>query len=215
MSRLAELTVAADVGAWRRAGVAVDADGHTTLGTVRLRFEEPGGETTGVRGWGVVAPETPVPPEVEGLTTWAVDEPPAPAPPTDHPLGIVRIDHVVVITPDLDRTCAAVAAAFGVPLRRRRDGPSGSGAPAQQAFFRLGEVILELVAGPTEESVHFWGLALEVVSLDAAVAHLGPEGVRDPKPAVQPGRRIASVRAEAGLGFPVALMDTPRRAPGE
>ena len=41
--------------------------------------------------------------------------------------------------------------------------------------------------------------------LEAAAAHLG-EHVGRIKDAVQPGRRIATVRDSAGLGLPVALM---------
>lgn len=206
MSRLAELEVAADAKAWAGAGFALDGD-ECTVGAVRLRFLDPGDSAPGVRGWGLAGE---VLGDVDGLTTWAVEDPPVPVAPGAHRLEIVRLDHLVVLTPDLDGTIAAVEAGLGVALKRRRDGPSGSGAPAQQAFFRLGEVILELVKGPDDSAVRFWGLAFEVASLERAVALLGPGRVRTPKPAVQPGRRIASVRDSVGLGLPVALMDTPR-----
>jgi hypothetical protein len=45
-----------------------------------------------------------------------------------------------------------------------------------------------------------------VDDLDATVAWLGPDVVSTPRDAVQSGRRIASIRREAGLGLPVALM---------
>ncbi len=62
--------------------------------------------------------------------------------------------------------------------------------------------------GPSDGSVRFWGLTLVVSDLDAAAARLGSRlgAVKD---AVQPGRRIATVRREAGLSVPLALM-TPR-----
>lgn len=222
MARLAELVLAADPASWADAGFGVDG-GSCVVGGVRLRFVAAddvdvdvdvavgaGGGGGGVRGWGMTALANGPPDDVEGLATWEVPEPPGLAGPDAHALEVVRIDHVVVLTPDLDRTVAAVEAGLGVPLRRQRDGPSGSGAPAQQAFFRLGEVVLELVRGPADGVARFWGLAFEVVSLDRALDRLGPERLREPKPAVQPGRRIASVRDAAGLGLPVALMDTPR-----
>jgi hypothetical protein len=40
---------------------------------------------------------------------------------------------------------------------------------------------------------------------------LGPELLSPPRPAVQPGRHIASFRREAGLGLPVALMSPHTR----
>ena len=52
----------------------------------------------------------------------------------------------------------------------------------------------------------FWGLVINVEDLDAAAEHIGPDGIGAVTPAVQPGRRIATVRAELGLGVPVALM---------
>jgi hypothetical protein len=57
--------------------------------------------------------------------------------------------------------------------------------------------------------VRFWGLTLVVDDLDAAAARLG-DRVGPVKDAVQKGRRIATLRREAGLGVPVALM-SPRR----
>ena len=75
------------------------------------------------------------------------------------------------------------------------------------AFFRLGEVIVEAVEVPGEldEPARFWGVTFAVADLDAAVERLGELSatIRD---AVQPGRRIAPLRKEAGLGLPVALI---------
>ena len=47
---------------------------------------------------------------------------------------------------------------------------------------------------------------INVEDLDVAVSALGPELISAAKAAVQPGRSIATVRDEAGLGLPVALM---------
>ena len=51
----------------------------------------------------------------------------------------------------------------------------------------------------------FWGLVFVVADLDAAGAVLG-DRLGPARDAVQPGRRIATVRREAGLGLPVALI---------
>jgi hypothetical protein len=127
----------------------------------------------------------------------------------------VAIDHVVVMSPALDRTVAALRAA-GLDLRRVREQPTPAGAP-RQAFFRLGEEILEVVQEPDavlerdggpDRPARLWGLALRVQDLDRTLAALAPN-VSPARPAVQPGRRIATVRRSAGLAVPVALMSAP------
>jgi hypothetical protein len=140
---------------------------------------------------------------IDGLAVHASD---AAADSGTHPLGAIAVDHVVARTPDLERTLGALQDA-GLDLRRVRD----AGPDARQGFFNLGTAILE-VAGPREPAgdgpASFWGLVLVVEDLDAAVQRLG-DLAGTPRDAVQPGRRIATVRREAGLGTAVALM-TPR-----
>jgi hypothetical protein len=139
--------------------------------------------------------------EIDGLTTDVV-RPMAPVF-AEHPLGAIGLDHVVITTNSLDRTCGAIAAATGAPLKRVRE--LGE---MRQGFHRLGSLVVEVVerAGLADGPAAFWGFVLNVEDLDAAVALLGPDLVGDTKPAVQPGRSIATVREEAGLGLPVALM---------
>ena len=60
----------------------------------------------------------------------------------------VGIDHLVAMSPDLDRSVEVLHSA-GLDLRRIREQPTPAGAP-RQAFFRLGEAILELVQEPEE-----------------------------------------------------------------
>jgi hypothetical protein len=204
VTTIATLCVADDPDAWRSAGFTVADDLSLRLGTVLVEL---GHDGQGIVGWVLAgAPDEGVT-DVDGLTT-AHGEPDDAAP-CDHRLAVRRIDHVVVMTPDVDRTAGAVTRALGVPLKRVRDGVS-LGRPVRQAFFRLGEVILEL-AGPPEPGIgpaRFWGLALVLEDLDAAYTAAGPERMSEPKPAVQPGRRIASLR---GLGLPVAVMDDAAR----
>ena len=61
-------------------------------------------------------------------------------------------------------------------------------------------------AGLPDAPAWFWGLVINVEDLDAAAVRIGPDGLGAVSDAVQPGRRIATVRAELGLGVPVALM---------
>ncbi len=122
----------------------------------------------------------------------------------DHPNGAIGLDHVVVTTDSLERTCAAIESATGAPLRRVREVGE-----LRQGFHRVGGgLIVEVVerAGLPVAPAWFWGLVLNVEDLDAAVERIGTDTISEPRPAVQPGRSIATVRETAGLGLPVALM---------
>lgn len=218
-----ELTIADEPSTWAALGFAVDGD-VCRIGDlpIRLAGRDAG---RGVVGWTLSGATSDA---LDGLPTARAGEPPAtrplaagaapaapPSPPTvlpHHPNGIAALDHVVAITPALDRTIAALRAA-GLDLRRVREEPTPAGAP-RQAFFRLGSAILEVVQEPADaiergggpdRPAFFWGLALVAPDLDATVAHLA-DHASDVRPAVQPGRRIATLRRSAGLAVPVALM---------
>jgi hypothetical protein len=141
-------------------------------------------------------------PTIDGLVTETGCPAPRPEPARPpHPNGALGIDHLVVMTPDFQRTGAALAAA-GMPLRRIREVPGG----VRQGFRRLGPVILELVEAPDGDGpARFWGLVVTVSDLDALVRRLG-DRLGAVKDAVQPGRRIVTLRASAGLGEAVAFM---------
>lgn len=203
MPTIDELTVADTPEAWRRCGFEVDGE-ICVVGEVRIRLAglDAG---RGLTGWSLREVEAG---DLDGLPTAASDRPP-PTPAT-HPNGVTAVDHVVAFTPALDRTVAALAGA-GLDLRRVREEPTPAGAP-RQAFFRLGAVILEVVQQPAEMiedaggPAFFWGLAFLAPELDATVATLGGDRVSDARDAVQPGRRIATLRRSAGLSLAVALM---------
>jgi len=147
---------------------------------------------------------------LDGLSTVRSDRPP-PAEKPVHPNGVTALDHVVAISSDLGRTVAALRAA-GLDRRRIREEPTPAGAP-RQAFFRLGEPILEVVQAPAEaiertggdRPAFFWGLAFVAPDLEATVASFG-DRAGEARDAVQPGRRIATLRRSAGLSLPVALI---------
>jgi hypothetical protein len=144
--------------------------------------------------------------DIDGLATRWVRETPGAHEPGTHRNGALRLDHVVVTTPDLERTEAALEAA-GIRCRRVRDAQT-AGSPVRQAFFRIGEVILEVV-GPPQPSgdapAAFWGLVAVVDDLDAVAASLG-EAIGSVRDAVQPGRRIATIRPAAGAGVALAFI---------
>jgi hypothetical protein len=191
---------------WEALGFRV-TDGSCDLGGVRLEL---GAEGRGIIGWKLsgIPSETL---DIDGLQT-AVAEPPAAAS-AEHPNGAVAVDHVVVTSPDFDRTVTALEAA-GMPLRRVAERGDG----ARMGFRRLGATILELVEAPgrgpvsTEATAgaRFWGLVVVVEDLDALTDHLD-DRLGPTRKAVQPGRRIATLRESAGLGEAVAFMSPETR----
>jgi hypothetical protein len=191
-----EVRVGDPADAWRAAGFTVDDDGVCTVGSVRIRLGDDG---TGITGWtlrDISAATT----EIDGVPTAASTA--DPGEPATHANGTTRIDHLVLMTPDLPRTTGALVAQ-SLDVRRERDAGS-----FQQVFFRLGEVILELV-GPKEPGpgpASLWGLTFAVDDLDATAALLG-ERVGRVKDAVQPGRRITTLRGrEIGISPAIAFM---------
>lgn len=206
-----EILVGDPRDAWETAGFAVDDDGTCRIGTVRVRLV---GRDAGKRilGWSLrdAPPARLADGSLDGLPTTGSDAPPAE--PATHPNGATRIDHVVLLSPDLSRTSAALEA-IGVEPRGERDTDT-YGAPMRQVFFRLGEVILELVGQPGttgEGDPGFFGLAITVSDLDAAGALLGGH-LGTAKNAVQEGRRIATLRhREVGMSVATALMSPGAR----
>jgi hypothetical protein len=205
MASIDELRVADAPAAWAALGFELEGD-TCVVGDVRIRLL--GGDGgRGLGGWSLRDIEST---GLDGLATTRSDRPP-PARQPVHANGVTALDHVVAITPALERTVGELRGA-GLDLRRIREEPTPAGAP-RQAFFRLGSTILEVVQEPEEVSeragadraAFFWGLAFLAPDLDATVTGLG-ERVGEIRPAVQPGRRIATLRRSAGLSLPVALM---------
>lgn len=188
---------------WAAAGFTVDHDGTCRVGSVRVRLT---GEGRYLRAWSLRGIDHRTT-EIDGLPTSASDRPSAE--PETHPNGVLAIDHVVVLTPDVTRTAAALEA-VGLDVRRTRDvDPAQYGFPAVQTFFRIGEPILELI-GPHEPQgdgpIRIYGLAYTVADLDALPARYG-NGLGRIKDAVQPGRRIATLRhKELGMSVATAFM---------
>jgi hypothetical protein len=178
--------------AWTSAGFTV-VDDHIAIGRVDVHLT--GGETA----WAFSEVDDGV---LDGIPTFAGTA----AAPAAHANTTASIDHVVVASPDLDRTTEAFGA-VGLDLRRTRDAGR-----MEQRFFRAGEVILEVLGTPGAHRPGpstIWGLALTVDDIDATAALLG-EHLGAVKDAVQPGRRIASLRHEAlGVPAPVAFLTPP------
>lgn len=188
--RLAGLRIADEPAIWEALGFAV-VDGVTTVGGVAIQLGGPG---EGILGWDVEGLAGGVLPAVPAAVTGA----------SAHPNGATAVDHVVALCGDLDAAVEALAA-NGLEARRVRE----SGGGLRQAFYVLGTALLEL-GGPVEgyAEPRFWGLTVVVEDLDALAERLGDRLGRV-KDAVQPGRRIATLRREAGSSVPLAFI-TPR-----
>jgi hypothetical protein len=200
---IGDIVVADPPDAWSSAGFAVDRRGSCRIGQVRVRLV---GRDHGKRivGWSLRDVELDGD-TIDGLPTTVTDAPPAN--PAEHANGCLLIDHVVVATPDIERTTAAFEA-LGVHARRTRDAGT-YGAPMRQRFFRLGEVILEVIGAPEatgDGPAVFYGLAHTVADLDATKLLLG-DALGAVKDAAQPGRRIVTLRhKDVGMSVATAFM---------
>lgn len=199
--QLHELHVGGSIDDWHNAGFA----GSTVvrIGNTILR---PTGDDVGITAAVIDGVE-----QLDGLPVSAgplEDAPDA----LEHPNGVVSIDHVVVTTQNPDATQSAFEAA-GIETRRIRRFETKKGTH-RQTFHWLGDVICE-VAGPDTATdsgpATWWGLALTVSDIDATAEFLG-DRVSDVKDAVQPGRRVTTLRSSAGVPTPILFISKHVRA---
>ncbi|MGA1361920.1 MAG: VOC family protein [Ilumatobacteraceae bacterium] len=200
MSRLVRLTAHGERRPWENIGLSFPG-GVARLADVELVVN---GGAPDLSSWTIEA-DTDATVDIDGITTHLVSSSGLSA--GESPIGptvAVRLDHVVVNTDDGERTSAAFEAVLGLGLRRVRDAGRG----VSQRFHMLENCVIEIVSGPhvTGPGASLWGMVLSVADIDALAAWLGPDVMSPPKNAVQPGRRIATVRAAAGLGVPFAVM---------
>lgn len=173
-----------DPQAWERAGFTVlrDAATRVDLGNLEICFAPP---PTAIGVPGTAQP---------GLWGWEITPAdPDPGHPVDaaQPNHITAVDHIVV---DGGPATVEHLESLGLALRRHRPVPSMG---FDQYFFRSSNVIVELISRPEagpEWSI--WGLALTSPDLDSTVEYLGT-AISPAKPAVQPGRRIATIRTSS------------------
>lgn len=212
---IGDLWVATPIDPWLNMGLTVQSDSYICVPDLGLRFVSTPGDlattSPSIVGWTLVDPAlgdevstSASPVLVDGITTAFVSETTCSQPLTS-PLGILGVDHVVVMTGQLERTCAAITTVTRAPLKRIRDAGGG----VRQGFHRCGRVIIEVVERPDIDAsapATIWGLVLTVQDLDEVMQWLGPDAISAPRSAVQAGRRIATIKREAGLGVAVALM---------
>ena len=206
---LAGLDIADPPDVWRRLGFIVSDDGTCVLGTLTVRLlGAQAGE--GIVGWTLRPGPAPLPALVDGISTTAAQA--GPAAPAAHPNGALGVDHVVIHTQDLQRTLTALEGT-GLEVRRIREARPD----LHQAFLWAGDVLLE-VAGPPapsgDDPARLWGLVVVAPDLDLLAA-LPAEPLGSVRDAVQPGRRIATVRRDLGSSVPLAFMTPHRTAAAE
>ncbi len=226
MPRLLSLTVSDAPGTWAGLGFTLDGIAVRIGATAMLcSGEDTGTESSGGRGitdWMLTADDGPLPERIDGLLTGSmtlgdaarVVPPSAP----HHVNGVVAIDHLVVMSPDVDRTVSAFED-LGIECRRRREAAAYGSTAMRQAFFWLGNpdgapherVILEVV-GPesivpakANDPAKFFGIALTCRDLDETAAFFG-DFMKPPVDAVQSGRRIATLSSRAGSQVAIAFM---------
>ena len=221
MIELVALTVADISDTWVALGFALH-DNHTTVG--RTRHDFVGTEAgKGIVAWTLQGDGLVGVTSIEGLPTTVVTgvNTQPPKAPVEHANGITSIDHLVLMTPDVERTVSTLEG-LGLACRRRRQGQA-YGKPMSQAFFWLGDpdggdadkVVLEVVGSPdvdpqaAQQPARFFGIAYTVANLDATGAFLG-ELMKAPVDAVQTGRQIATISSKAGATVAIALM-TPHQ----
>jgi catechol 2,3-dioxygenase-like lactoylglutathione lyase family enzyme len=118
------------------------------------------------------------------------------------------LDHLVISSGDSAKVAAHFRDVLGLEIKRTFARP-GTGNHLE--FGKLVDVVLEF-AGPPEPregevKAAFWGIVFTVNDIDAVVATCRAAGYEttDPRPAVQPGAKIAAVKRGTG-GVPFALI---------
>lgn len=198
------LIIGDEPSSWAAAGFDVDGD-KVTLGKTTLELVGAEGRR-GICGWVIDGVTT----DIDGLPTVVLPEFEQPTPVT-HRNMVFAVDHVVVSSPDPARTSKAFSD-VDIAERKQRSYAGPDGVPHEQRFFWAGRVIIELM-GPTtprpgvaEEPAKFWGLALASANLEVASQELG-DLLSEPKDAVQPGRKISTLRTkDLDISVPIALL---------
>jgi hypothetical protein len=209
------LNVADDPSTWTAMGFTV-IDDHVRFGadwpTIHLTGSQ--ANARGIMSWTLIDEGSATQysaKDVDGLVTrWQPTAAASASVSPNHENGITAIDHLVVMTPDVDRT-VKVFESRGWECRRRREGAAYGQQQMRQAFFWLGEVIVEVVGPETadeakaHEPAAFFGLALTSSDLAVTQQFFG-DLMKPPVDAVQAGRQITTISSRAGSTLAIAVM---------
>ena len=204
---LERLVIGDEPDAWRAAGFTVHGD-TMRFGKVSVELVGATGQR-GVLGWKLKDIDN----DIDGLVTNSapsvevVDTTPASLGVHEHTNAVFGIDHVVVETGDIDRTVAAFETA-GIAERRSATMQTPSG-ERRQSFLWAGRVILEVVGAMepvNDKPASIWGLALVTGNLQTT-SHVLDEKLSEPRDAVQPGRKIATMKTkDLDISVPIVIL---------
>lgn len=200
MATLVSLHVSGPQAPWESIGLTC-LDSTCSLGDVALELHD---GNRGLTGWTLQVGRNATT-SIDGIATELVEKVPSSLP--QRSIGeeiITGLDHVVVMTDDLDRTCSALCSELDVDVRRERDAGRG----VVQRFIKLSNTIIEVVTGPhvTSPGASLWGMVISVDDMVSWASACGEDVASPPKQATQPGRLISTVRSTVGLGVPFAVM---------
>jgi len=202
------LDVADDASTWASCGFRIEEGSLVRLGEVTIRLvgrQQGRGATKGIVGWSFQGLPS-------GASTASVDGIPCTPPPTAaaspesvaHPNGATHVDHIVLRSPEADRTIQRLAEVGIHPIREQ----STVRQNVRQVIFRPSTAIIELVQtkNTAKAPPHIWGLTLVTGDVDQTHAFLD-KTTKAPWPAVQPGRRMTVVDHKAhGMSVAMAFM---------
>ncbi len=195
---IAELHVGDDPSAWKRAGFRIN-DGRCVVGTTEIVFSD---GPKGIHSWVL---RHSLPSQFGSIPT-TFTEKPVPERSIAHPNGSVGFHHVVLMVPEFALGKTALTGA-GVQVEDGRI----FGSPEKEMLRsapKMGDIELELIGPKNEDRSRnwdLWGLVIAVDDIDATSELLG-DLLGQVKPAVQPHRRIATLKKEAELGVAIAFL---------
>jgi methylmalonyl-CoA epimerase len=129
---------------------------------------------------------------------------------------VKRMDHAVVLSPDVEASKKLWGDALGARLALDRTFPERN---TRILFFRLGDITVEISGGgqQTEEGIgkpdRLWGLAWGVDNLGATVSRLRAAriDISDPRTGVKPGTLVATAKGAHTHGVATLLIEhTPQ-----
>jgi|TARA_B100002052_G_scaffold184226_1_gene167864 hypothetical protein len=195
---IAELHVGDDPKAWVHLGFNIE-DNRCRIGTTDVVFRE---GQPGIHAWAL---RGALPSSFGPIPTSYLDSP-IPGLASTHPNSSRGLHHLVLMVPEFKQGRSALTHA-GVVVS-----PGKVFGSADKKLLRstpmMGDFELELIGPEKEDSSRrwdLWGLVIAVEDIDVTADLLG-DLLGRVKPAIQPGRRIATVSKSAGLGVAIAFL---------
>jgi methylmalonyl-CoA epimerase len=125
---------------------------------------------------------------------------------------VVRMDHAVVLSADMEASRRVWDHALGARLALDRTFPERN---TRILFFRLGDITIEISGGATQSKEgigkpdRLWGVAWGVDNVDAACARLNAAGIETsgPRSGIKPGTRLATAKGPRTHGVATLLIE--------